>query len=899
MTIYRLLARCSMLLFALSAALGQDTFRWSNLAGSVGGAGDLEGTGSAARLNSPTSTAVDAAGNVYVADEYNHIIRKITSAGVMTTLAGAAGIGGSADGTGTEARFFYPKGVAVDGSGNVYVADADNFTVRKITPAGVVTTLAGMANQQGSADGAGSAARFSDVSGVAVDGNGNVYVSDRSNYTVRKITSDGVVSTFAGSAGNPGSIDASTGSVARFKNPYAVAVDGSGNVYVTDTLSYSIRKITPGGAVSTLPVSRSFYGFYSGVFFGVAVDGSGNVYASLGNSIFEITAAGQEIDLAGEEDTSGWMDDFGFNARFNFPTGLSVDGSGNVFVADTGNHTIRKISGGGQVSTFAGLAGGFPGSTDDTGAAARFNRPSGVAVDSLGNAYVADTINYTIRKITAAGAVSTLAGSPLMPGLVDGVGTAARFYVPAGVAVDANGVVYVADTGNHVIRKITGDGTVSTLAGGGRDGTADGTGAAARFSGPGGISLDPSGLFLYVADTGNCTIRKVATDTGEATTLAGLPAGGGSADGTGTGARFFLPQGVYASGGGEVWVADTGNHLIRKVTAQGVVTTVAGKVQTAFGQNYGGYADGTGEAALFDRPTGITRGRSLFYVTDAGSQTIRALTQAGVVTTAAGVAYAGGNQGGTGSVARFNNPAGIAASSEGHLYVTSEWSSNIAFGRLQLLLSPVTITSSNANPAWAKAGDTITFHFVSNQPLQSRVVLVGPDKAAISGSGTDFTATMPTTAMSTQGPVSFQIEATDLAGNSTTVTATTDGSSVTIDNTPPSSVTPPASFTVEATSPGGAIVNYPPATGTDSRGPVTITYSQASGTLFPLGTTTVLVTATDAAGNSAQRTFRVTVQDRTPPVISGPFSPLILFVGDPMPNYVRRRTSPMSPLFPL
>ncbi len=189
--------------------------------------------------------AVDGAGNVFVADTWNHTIRKITPTGVVTTLAGTAGSSGSADGTGATARFNEPFGVAVDGAGNVFVADTWNHTIRKITPTGVVTTLAGTAGfVEGSADGTGAAARFNEPYGVAVDGAGNVFVADTDNNTIRKITPSGVVTTLAGTAGSSGSTDG-TGAAARFYWPEGVAVDGAGNVFVADAVNYTIRKITP------------------------------------------------------------------------------------------------------------------------------------------------------------------------------------------------------------------------------------------------------------------------------------------------------------------------------------------------------------------------------------------------------------------------------------------------------------------------------------------------------------------------------------------------------------------------------------------------------------------------------------------------------------------------------
>jgi streptogramin lyase len=322
----------------------------------------------------------------------------------FTTLAGMAG-SGSADGTGTNAQFTGPRGVAVDSAGNVYVADYDNHTIRKVTPAGEVSTLAGLAGSKGSADGLGSAARFNAPRGVAVDSVGNVYVADSLNFTIRKITSSGEVSTLAGLAGTFGSVDG-LGSDARFSNLSGVALDSAGALYVADSGNNMIRKFTPGGEVSTL--------------------------AGLGGS-------------------PGYADGAGTNARFSNPYGVVVDSTGTVYVADTGNFTIRKITPGGEVSTLAGQVHSS-GSTDGTGSNARFFNPYGVAVDSAGNVFVADTSNFTIRRITPSGEVSTLAGQVRSSGCTDGTGSNARFYLPYGVAVDRGGNLYVADLGNYAIR---------------------------------------------------------------------------------------------------------------------------------------------------------------------------------------------------------------------------------------------------------------------------------------------------------------------------------------------------------------------------------------------------------------------------------------------------------------
>ncbi|MFN9479791.1 MAG: hypothetical protein ACK6C0_10210, partial [Betaproteobacteria bacterium] len=213
----------------------------STLAGAAGSSGSADGNGAAARFNSPEGLAVDGAGNVYVADTQNHTIRKIATAGAVGTFAGIVRSWGSADGTGAAARFAAPYGVSVDAFGNVYVADTVNHTIRKITPVGVVSTLAGTAGSSGSADGIGSAVRFDSPQAVAVDGSGNVYVADTNNHTIRNITPAGAVRTFAGTAGSSGSADG-TGASVRFNRPGGVAGDGSGNVHVADTSDYTIRK---------------------------------------------------------------------------------------------------------------------------------------------------------------------------------------------------------------------------------------------------------------------------------------------------------------------------------------------------------------------------------------------------------------------------------------------------------------------------------------------------------------------------------------------------------------------------------------------------------------------------------------------------------------------------------
>ena len=656
-------------------------------AGVPSGRGSADGTGAAARFYWPVGVAVDGSGNFFVADTDNNTIRRITPAGVVTTLAGTAGSSGSADGTGAAARFWNPEGVAVDGSGNVFVADSWNNTIRKITPSGVVTTLAGGANQTcGSADGTGAAASFCIPTGVAVDGTGNIFVADSYNNTIRKITASGVVTTLAGTAGSHGSVDG-TGAAASFSmsfdpaqnsflagTPSGVAVDGAGNVFVADWGNNNIRKITPRGVVTTLAGSAdqspgSADGTGAAASFnwpeGVAVDGSGNVFVadSRNNTIRRITPAGVVTTLAGTAGSWGSADGTGAAARFNGPSGVAVDGAGNVFVADSDN-TIRKITPTRAVTTFAGTADST-GSSDGTGATARFSSPSGVAVDGAGDVFVADSDNNTIRKITPTRAVTTFAGTADSTGSSDGTGATARFSSPSGVAVDGAGNVFVADSGNNTIRKITPAGMVTTLAGAASSGSADGTGAAARFNSPESVAVDGAGN-VFVADWGNSTIRKI-TPSGVVTTFAGTAGSYGSADGTGAAASFSFPTGVAVDGSGNLFVADLGNSTIRKITPAGVVTTLAGTAGSS------GSADGTGAAARFNGPHGVAvDGSGDVFVADTGNNAIRKISTSGVVTTIVGVAaqVSAGNLPGP-LPASILSPSGVAIdASTGKLYIT-------------------------------------------------------------------------------------------------------------------------------------------------------------------------------------------------------------------------------------
>lgn len=642
------------------------TFTFSTLAGSPAPLiNSQDGTGTAAQFDAPYGVAVDRAGNLYVADTLNNTVRKISPGGAVVTLAGSPGEEGNTNATGAAARFNEPFGVAVDEAGNVYVADASNNAIRKITPAGAVTTVAG-GGAAGSSDGTGTAARLDEPRGVAVDVNGTIYVADYDNHLIRKITAAGVVTTLAGQADVAGNADG-VGTAATFRGPNGIAVDASGIVYVADTGNRAIRRISASGAVTTVGQGLTTPR-------GVAVDANNRILvADLGaHAIRTVAADGTVATLAGSPGTPGTADGSGTAARFHFPGGIAVSTDGTAYVADTDNDTIRAIASSGSVTTIAGQAGRSS-SADGQGAAARFEDPFSTAVDANGVVYVADSAAHVIRRITPDGVVTTYAGSPGAYGSADGTGSAARFYSPFGVAVDTAGTVYVADSYNRTVRKIAAGGVVTTLAGSPQaGGRADGTGTAARFDQPFGIAVDANGN-VYVSDAIGNTIRKISP-AGVVSTLAGQAGSPGSADGTGTSARFTVPYGVAVDSTGTVFVVDHGNHTIRKVTADGVVTTLAGTAGSA------GLTDGSGAAARFRYPSGVAVDRDgQVFVADTDNQVIRQITPAGEVTTVGGAAATGSTDG-VGTAARFFNPKGIAADAAGRIYVADRGNHTVRVG---------------------------------------------------------------------------------------------------------------------------------------------------------------------------------------------------------------------------
>ena len=532
----------------------------ATIAGGGNGNGD-PATGTS--LSSPVGIALDAAGDIFIADSANNVIREVNaSTKVISTVAGNGLPGYTGDGgQATAALLDDPSGIAIDAGGDIFIADSANNVIRELhASTGVINTVAGDGTAGYTGDrGQATSATLNDPSTVAVDSAGDLFVTDTGNDVIREVNgATGVITTVAGNGtagygGNGGQATA-----AELKGPIGVALDSSGNIYIADTGNNAIREVT-GGVIKTI---------------------AGTTTAGYSGNGGQATAA-----------------------RLTGPAGITVDASGNIYIADTGNNAIRKVAGG-LINTVAG--NGTAGYSGDGGqaTAATPGRSSAVAVDSSGDIFIADTINTVIRKVTG-GVINTVAGNGFASYSGDGgQATAAELGQPAGVVVNAAGDIFIADSNNNVIREVNPTtGVITTFAGDGIAGYSGdkGQATAAELYFPQAVALDSAGD-LFIADSDNCVIREVNASTGVITTVAGNGNIGYTGDhGQATAAEMFDVLGVAVDAAGDVYIADSGNNVIREVkAATGVITTVAGNGTAGYtGDN------GQATAAKLDFPTGI------------------------------------------------------------------------------------------------------------------------------------------------------------------------------------------------------------------------------------------------------------------------------------------------------
>ncbi len=612
-----------------------------------------------AQLNTPQGIALDSAGNIYIADSLNTRVRMVDTKGIITTFAGngAVSVPGfwGDSGAATDANLHLPVAIAVDSSNNVYIAVSADNTVRRVTTDGIINIFAGAGYKgyygdyaKDSTTGTVTNTGLANVAGltgpqdVSIGPKGVVLIADTGNSVIRQVATDGTISTVAGN-GNIGISGDDVAIKLPMLSPFGVSADSSGNIYIAEYGSNRIRK----------------------------VDTTGKITTAIGDG------------------TQGYAGDGGpaNKVEMSLPSSVQVDSSGNLYFADSLNNRIRKLTGG-NVNTFAGN-GTLSHSGDGLAAtSAQLNTPLGVAVDAAGNLYIADTLNNVVRRVGTNGVITPFAGNGSAGfGGDGGAATSAQLSGPQGLALDSAGNLYIADTQNQRVRKVSG-GSISTFAGTGTAGFGGDGGAAgsAQLNAPFAVAADSAGN-VYIAEFGNNRVRKVATN-GNISTLAGTGVSGYSGDGgAATSALLNGPQSVAVDGSGNVYIADTANNRVRKVASNGVISTVAGNGLAGFSGD-----GGSGLNAQVGNPTALavdTVGN--LYIAD-GSARVRKLFLSGFISTIAGGSSQGyTGDGGSAVDARLNGPSALALNSAGSLFVADTLNNSVRL--LQISASGISVNA--------------------------------------------------------------------------------------------------------------------------------------------------------------------------------------------------------------
>ena len=591
------------------------------------------GRATSASLSYPYDAQVDAEGNLYISDYYNHRIRKVTLDGIISTFAGNGTAATKGDGgPAVQASLPSPRRLGMDAEGNLYVGT--DYRIRRISrDGGVISTVAG----NGEARFAGDGGRAIDASlsfpeGIAFDAAGNMYVSDWTDCRIRRITTDGMIGTFAGDGQCRFAGDGGAASKASLRSPNGLAMDHSGNLFVADVNNRRIRKIAPDGVISTVAGNGNI--FFEGdggpatrtsLFWpdAVATDATGSIYIAdtRNGRIRKVAPDGIIQTVAGNglyravADGSSALDVY-----MTLPRGFTRDAQGNIYIADTNNHRVWKVSPDGVATLFAGI--GAPSCCVDGGPAVKgmLSGPTDVAVDARGDVYIADGGNHRIRKVGADGKISTWGGTGEEGSQGDGGPVSkAQLNYPIGLVFDPAGYLYIADAEDHKVRRVAPDGTITTVAGTGEAGYSgdNGLAAKAKLYYPWRVAPDRAGN-LYIADYYNCRIRKV-TPGGIITTVAGTSGCGYSGDGgLATQAKLWGPQGVAVDPAGNIYITDGLNHRVRMVSPNGVITTVAGNGRAGFSGDGGPALSGS-----LNRPVDLEVTADALYILEYQNNRLR------------------------------------------------------------------------------------------------------------------------------------------------------------------------------------------------------------------------------------------------------------------------------------
>ncbi len=647
-------------------------------------------------LSGPYASVVDSAGDLFIADSGDNVIDEVNqSTGAVTIVAGDGTQNYSGDGgPATAAELSSPDGLALDGSGDLFIADTDNNAIREVNlQTGIINTVAGNGTSGYSGDsGQATAATLNFPNSIALDTSGDLFIADTGNNVVREVNlKTGIITTVAGNGTAGYSGDSGQATAAELNGPGAVAADSSGDLFIADTGNNLIREVKLSSGIIT-----TVAGSYN--------DGNGGYSGDGGQA----TAA-----------------------ELNFPDGVAYS-SGDLFIADADNNVIREVHlGTGIITTVAGNGNAGYSGDGDQATAAELNSPGGVALDSSGDLFIADTYNNVIREVNSSNkTIATVAGGDAMGYSGDGgPASDAGLNFPDGIASDASGDLFITDDGNNVVREINATtGVITTIAGNGTYGYSGDTGqaTAAELASPDGVVWSSSGD-LFIADSGNDVVREVNLTTGIITTIAGNGTGGYSGDGDqATAAELNAPGGLALDSSGDLFIADSGNNVVREVNLNtGIITTVAGN-GTA---DYSGDGD-QATAAELNSPEGVALDNSGdLFIADSSNNAIREVNlETGIITTIAGdgtADYSGDN--GQATAAELNFPNGVAVNTSGDLFVAD--GDNNVIREVDLKTGIITTVAGNSTAGYSGDGG-----------LATAAELNGPGAIALDSSGDLFVA---------------------------------------------------------------------------------------------------------------------------------------------------------------
>ena len=686
------------------------------------------GPANIAALNSPEGMALDAQGDLFIADTSDDQIREVNcETGVISTVAGDGQSGYAGDGgPATAAALDEPNGVAVDATGDLYIADAGNNVVREVKN-GTITTIAGDGTGGYSGDGGpATASELADPTSVAVNAQGDLFIADSQNDVIREVNAlTGAITTIAGDGQGGYSGDGGSATSAELDDPLGVAVDAQGDLFIADTNNHSVREVSSAtGVISTVagdgtPGYTQPEGTATGAGLlspdAVAVDGEGDLFiADEGiDAVLEVTA-GVISTIAGDG-TYGYKGDDGAAtaAELAGPSGVVVNGQGHVFIADSGNDVIREVAVG-TITTVAGDHHIGRAGDGQAATAAELDNPTGVAMDAQGDLFIADSQDNVVREVnaltgigildrrrkTATAATAATVGPPIHATLND----------PIGVAVDSSGDLFIADSGNNVVREVSG-GIISTVAGNGTSGyVGDGRPALeAELDDPVGVAVNSSGD-VFIADSGNNVVREVTH--GLILTLAGDHRAGYSGDGgPATAAALANPSGVAVDSQGDLFIADSGNDVVREVTG-GVISTVAGDGTAGYDGD-----GGSAEAAELDDPTGIAVDSSGdLFIAETGNSTVREVIGSAISTIAGNGNYGAADLDGPATSTELGDLGGVTVDASGNVFV-SDGSDHVVYEvptitgaqDISVAPAPLTVTASPQDMTYGGAVPALTY----------------------------------------------------------------------------------------------------------------------------------------------------------------------------------------------